>query len=267
MVQHQERLIWPAPPARSFVGRAAPLAVLQRSLDEALAGKPRAVLIEGDAGIGKSRLAAELLDRGRRRGAIILAGRCSEDLDVPYLALATALDPLGGELDAQLLDPGGTPGPALDPTALMEQRTAEPLVAACRAAVLAARRRPIVLAPGGPPLGRPAHRRAARAARHHVVPRRHAGVDGDPLRRHAATTQRTRRPHRRTAAARAGRPLAPPGRHVRARAQRADHVARSGAPVAGAAVRGHRRDRRQSAPRADDGRPAARQRRPGRPRR
>ena len=198
---------WPAPPARSFVGRAAPLALLQRSLDEALAGTPRAVLVEGDAGIGKSRLAAELLDRARRRGAVVLVGRCSEDLNVPYLALATALDPLGGELGGrgQLLDPAGGPGPATRPArchrAAHRRTTRGRLPCRCPGGAPATDR----AAARGPPLGRPAHRRAARAARRHVLPRRHAGVDGDPLRRHAAAARRPRRPHRRAAATRAAR--------------------------------------------------------------
>ena len=140
-------MAWPAPPARSFVGRAAPLALLQRSLDEALTGTPRAVLVEGDAGIGKSRLAAELLDRARRRGAVVLVGRCSEDLNVPYLALATALDPLGGELGAaaQLLEPAVAAGRPLDPLAAIEAAHGGTTRGRLPRHVVAARRRPIVL--------------------------------------------------------------------------------------------------------------------------
>ena len=145
MVQLREGVEWPRLAARPFVGRSMPLARLQRSLDEALGGRPRAVLVEGAAGIGKSRLVGELLAKARRRGAIVLVGRCSEDLAVPYLPLAHALEPLGDDLGIarQLLEPASvTP---TDPLAALEERAAPPLVALCRAAVLAARRRPVVL--------------------------------------------------------------------------------------------------------------------------
>ncbi len=121
------------------------LARLERALDEAMAGRPRAVFVEGAAGVGKTRLVGELLGKARRRGAIVLVGRCSEDLAVPYLPLAHALEPLGDALGAarQLLEPGSvTPS---DPLAALEERTAPQLVALCRAAVVAARRRPVVL--------------------------------------------------------------------------------------------------------------------------
>jgi predicted ATPase len=110
-----------------------------------MAGRPRAVFVEGTAGVGKTRLVGELLGKARRRGAIVLVGRCSEDLAVPYLPLAHALEPLGDELGParQLLEPGSfTPG---DPLAALEERTAPQLVALCRAAVVAARRRPVAL--------------------------------------------------------------------------------------------------------------------------
>ncbi|MGI9029589.1 MAG: ATP-binding protein, partial [Ilumatobacteraceae bacterium] len=71
---------------------------MHRSLEESLVGRPRAVVVQGEAGIGKSRLVAEVLDRARYRGAAVLLGRCGEDLDVPYLPLVSALAPLGDDL-------------------------------------------------------------------------------------------------------------------------------------------------------------------------
>jgi class 3 adenylate cyclase len=128
-----------------LIGRTAPLAVLERSLDEALDGRPRVVLVEGEAGIGKTRLVTELLQRARRRGVLALVGRCSEGLSVPYFPLASALAPLGDDLGAgvRLLDPAAAPSAEL--VAASDTRLAEPLVAACRAAVRVAGRRPIVL--------------------------------------------------------------------------------------------------------------------------
>ena len=55
----------PAISAPAFTGRQEELAALGR----ALAGPPAVVLVEGEAGIGKSRLVREFLDRARRPGA------------------------------------------------------------------------------------------------------------------------------------------------------------------------------------------------------
>ena len=77
---------WPA--STSFVGRAGPLAAVRRCLDDALRGLPRVVVVEGEAGIGKSRLADEVLAVARQQGALVLVGRCGEDLSVPYFPIA-----------------------------------------------------------------------------------------------------------------------------------------------------------------------------------
>jgi DNA-binding SARP family transcriptional activator len=65
-------------PRRAFVGRARELAELVGGLDGALAGHGRLVLLAGEPGIGKSRLADTLMERARARGAGVLAGRCWE---------------------------------------------------------------------------------------------------------------------------------------------------------------------------------------------
>ena len=62
-----------------FVGRTAELQVLVGALDDAFReGKPRFVLVDGAAGIGKSRLVREFLSVARERAsaAAILQGRC-----------------------------------------------------------------------------------------------------------------------------------------------------------------------------------------------
>jgi DNA-binding NarL/FixJ family response regulator len=59
--------------ATAFVGRKAEFAVLDRLAGEAVAGRGRAVVIEGEAGIGKSRLVAEAMASLPRRGATVLA--------------------------------------------------------------------------------------------------------------------------------------------------------------------------------------------------
>jgi tetratricopeptide (TPR) repeat protein len=58
-----------------FVGRAREVELLERTLAETRAGRPPLVIITGDAGLGKSRLAERLATAARRRGALVLAGR------------------------------------------------------------------------------------------------------------------------------------------------------------------------------------------------
>jgi DNA-binding CsgD family transcriptional regulator len=88
-----------------FVGRGCELAQLGRALDAARAGSSTAVLVAGEAGIGKTRLASELAARARDAGFEVLLGR-SIDLvgtELPYLPFVEALRPLGGlpQVDGQ----------------------------------------------------------------------------------------------------------------------------------------------------------------------
>jgi class 3 adenylate cyclase/tetratricopeptide (TPR) repeat protein len=62
-----------------FVGRAAEIERLEARLREALEGKGRVVGVVGEAGVGKSRLCVEFLERCRARGAVSLWGH-----GVPY---------------------------------------------------------------------------------------------------------------------------------------------------------------------------------------
>ena len=65
-------------PRGAFVGRERELAELGAGLDEAFAGRGRLILLAGEPGIGKSRLAEELVARAGARGARVLVGRCWE---------------------------------------------------------------------------------------------------------------------------------------------------------------------------------------------
>jgi eukaryotic-like serine/threonine-protein kinase len=66
-----------------FVGREAELAVLTADLDAALGGRGGVVLLAGEPGIGKTRLAEELAAAAAARGALALWGRCWEGEGAP----------------------------------------------------------------------------------------------------------------------------------------------------------------------------------------
>jgi DNA-binding SARP family transcriptional activator len=66
-----------------FVGREHELAELDAGLDDAIAGRGRLFFLVGEPGIGKSRLADELIRHARGRGVEILVGRCWEASGAP----------------------------------------------------------------------------------------------------------------------------------------------------------------------------------------
>ncbi|MGH7697185.1 MAG: ATP-binding protein [Candidatus Dormibacteria bacterium] len=74
------------------VGREQEQVLLGTALDSALAGQGRVLFLSGPAGIGKSRLAAEVAGWARDRRARAVSGRCVTSLvPVPYRPLAEAL--------------------------------------------------------------------------------------------------------------------------------------------------------------------------------
>ncbi|MEU9353715.1 AAA family ATPase [Streptomyces griseoloalbus] len=89
-----------------FVGRATELDTLDNALARALSGsgEPQALLIGGEAGVGKTRLVEEFATSARRRGAIVALGGCVEiGADgLPFAPFSTALRHLRRELPAQL---------------------------------------------------------------------------------------------------------------------------------------------------------------------
>lgn len=76
-----------------FVGRTHELALLDRWFQDAAGGHPRVVLIQGDAGIGKTRLLQEAMSIARRLRMEICFGRSYEDLALPYLPFVEGLLP------------------------------------------------------------------------------------------------------------------------------------------------------------------------------
>ena len=70
----------PATPAERtpFVGRDPEATELTRLLDQMLTGQGSLVLVGGEPGVGKTRLARELMATARQRGALCLTGHCYE---------------------------------------------------------------------------------------------------------------------------------------------------------------------------------------------
>ncbi len=77
-----------------LVGRERELARLTERLREATGGRGGLILVAGEMGIGKTRLAEEVAARAEREGAFVLWGRCFEREWAPaYAAFAEALAP------------------------------------------------------------------------------------------------------------------------------------------------------------------------------
>jgi DNA-binding SARP family transcriptional activator len=75
-----------------FVGRGAQVSRLMTLYEQASTGQPQVVLLEGEAGIGKTRLAAAFLDLARAQGAHVLKGRTFHTSQrLPYQPLIEAL--------------------------------------------------------------------------------------------------------------------------------------------------------------------------------
>ncbi|OBF93265.1 hypothetical protein A5791_12825 [Mycobacterium sp. 852002-51163_SCH5372311] len=74
-----------------FVGRGPELEGLFSAWQRALAGGTNAVLIAGEPGVGKTRLAGEWSRQAYDQGALVIYGRCDEDLGAPYQPFAEAL--------------------------------------------------------------------------------------------------------------------------------------------------------------------------------
>lgn len=76
-----------------FVGRADELGVLHDALVRAAAGEPQALLLGGEAGVGKTRLIEEFATAAGREGAIVVCGGCVEiGADgLPFAPFSTAL--------------------------------------------------------------------------------------------------------------------------------------------------------------------------------
>ncbi|MCI4352669.1 MAG: AAA family ATPase [Thermoplasmata archaeon] len=88
MAVYRLELPWQKPPRRGsvrLVGREPEVAILRRSADSAAGGNGRVVLLSGDAGIGKSRLAQEIAGIAEHAGFTVLQSRALPgELSAPY---------------------------------------------------------------------------------------------------------------------------------------------------------------------------------------
>lgn len=107
-------------PTFPFAGRAAERERLVTAWKEAADGSRRVVLVSGEPGVGKTRLVTETVRLAHEQGALVLWGRCAEELDVPHQPFVEALrhyvhsvpagrlrdelGPLGGELTRLIPD-------------------------------------------------------------------------------------------------------------------------------------------------------------------
>src|SRR5438105_13740056 len=182
----------------TLVGRDEQLFALEDALLAAHRGESRFVVLGGEAGMGKTRLARELATRARRLDWQVLWGACSEaELPLPYLPLVEALgnylsgedvERLAGLLGAARLElaqlfpqlGGDEPPASLGDPAQAKLRLFEAVVALL---AIAARARPAPRRRGRPlgglgdaraprPPGPPPDRHAGARPRH--VPKRRA---------------------------------------------------------------------------------------------
>ena len=75
----------------SFVGRASDCRRLTELWEATAAGSRQAVFVAGEPGVGKTRLALELARTAHGQGAVVLYGRCDEELGDAYQPFAQAV--------------------------------------------------------------------------------------------------------------------------------------------------------------------------------
>ena len=107
----------------ALVGRRAEMTALGAALEHAAEGKPTGVLLAGDAGVGKSRLVSETVERAATAGYAVLTGRCLDSsASLPYLPFTEVVGQLVAASPEQLtahpelarLLPGHVAGEAVD---------------------------------------------------------------------------------------------------------------------------------------------------------
>ena len=91
--------------AAQLVGRAAEMRTLDGLLGALARGRPGALAVVGEPGIGKTRLLAELTSQADERGYLVLTGSAAElETDLPFWVFVDALDDYVRGLEPRRLD-------------------------------------------------------------------------------------------------------------------------------------------------------------------
>lgn len=91
-------------PQSGYVGRAAERMRIDELWQRARAGETQVLLISGESGIGKTRLAGDLAVRVHHDGATVLYGACEEELSAPYKPWIESLEHLVGHVSDEVLE-------------------------------------------------------------------------------------------------------------------------------------------------------------------
>ncbi|GIF23822.1 DNA-binding SARP family transcriptional activator/HAMP domain-containing protein [Actinoplanes tereljensis] len=118
LTQPPAPLVVPPSAATGLVGRVEELAVLRQTAESALAGRTAIGIVEGEPGVGKTRLLAEAAAVAGRHGALVVWGSCLEGDGTPSMwpweqALGTLVESLAGPAREKWL--GGELGRLLEP--------------------------------------------------------------------------------------------------------------------------------------------------------
>lgn len=139
-----------------FVGREAERSRLAGDWDAVRDGGMRSVVIAGESGIGKTRLAEEIARDAQRDGALVLWGTCVADVGLPYqpfgellsqflAAWPNVIDQIGAlAIDLNALVPSLVDGPT-SPIAALDEHTRARLFRALEAALEATASEPVLV--------------------------------------------------------------------------------------------------------------------------
>ena len=87
-----------------FVGRQSELGQLERTLEQAMRGRGGVVLIGGEPGVGKTRLAEEVAQRAQQKGMLSFTGHCYEmEAPIPYAPFVEILEATIETIPADIL--------------------------------------------------------------------------------------------------------------------------------------------------------------------
>jgi class 3 adenylate cyclase/tetratricopeptide (TPR) repeat protein len=95
--------------AVSFAGRASELGELLEVWRQSAAGTRHFVLLSGEPGVGKTRLAFETARVAYDEGALVLYGHCDDDIAVPFQPFTEVIDGYFGAAGLDVVV-GGSPG-------------------------------------------------------------------------------------------------------------------------------------------------------------